>query len=68
MAIEQANIQIKELSKQSRELSQKAKEIVNAIYDLKAVNPNIAPPPAKLLNMIEAKAKVVVEALEALRK
>jgi len=38
-------VQIKELSKQARELTQKAEEIENSVYDLKAVNPNIAPPP-----------------------
>lgn len=72
-AIEQANMQIKDLSKQARELTQKAEEIKNAVYDLKAVNPNIAPPPpppppAKLLDLIEAKSKEVAAALVTLRQ
>lgn len=72
-AIEQANMQIKDLSKQARELTQKAEEIENAVYDLKAVNPNIAPPPpppppAKLLDLIEAKSKEVAAALVTLRQ
>lgn len=72
-AIEQANIQIKQLLKQARELTQKAEEITNAVYDLKAVNPNIAPPPPpppprELVAMIKEKTKEVTKALEALRK
>ncbi len=71
-AIDQADMQIKDLSKQARELTQKAEEIENAVYDLKAVNPNIAPPPpppppAKLLDMIEKKGKEITDALKILR-
>lgn len=51
----------------------KAKEIENAAYDLKAVNPNKKPvvdtrTPEELLDIIEAKGQEVAEALAALRR
>lgn len=40
LAIEEAEKKILELSKEAREQASKAEEIENAVYDLKAVNPN----------------------------
>ena len=42
-AIEQAEATIKELTRESRDLAAKAKEIEDAVYDLKAVNPPAIP-------------------------
>lgn len=63
----------KALLKESREDSAKAKEIEDAVYDLKAVNPNRKPvvdtrTPEELLDLIEAKGREIVEALAVLRK
>jgi len=72
-AIEEAEAKIKELTRDSRDLAAKAKEIEDAVYDLKAVNPNKKPnvdtrTPEELMNIIEAKGKEVAEALAALRR
>jgi type I restriction enzyme M protein len=50
----------------------KAKEIEDAVYDLKAVNPNKKPDvdertPEELMDIIEAKGREVAEALAVLR-
>jgi type I restriction enzyme M protein len=50
-----------------------AKEIEDAVYDLKAVNPHRKPEidertPEQLLDIIEAKGKEIADALAALRK
>jgi len=71
-AIEEAEAKIKELTRASRELASKAKEIEDAVYDLKAVNPNRKPvvdtrTPEELLDIIEAKGREVAEALAGLR-
>ncbi|MFH2119665.1 MAG: hypothetical protein ABIJ25_04635 [Pseudomonadota bacterium] len=71
-AIEEAEIKVKELTRESRDLAGKAKEIEDAVYDLKAVNPNKKPnvdarTPEELMNIIEAKGKEVAAALAALR-
>jgi type I restriction enzyme M protein len=71
--IEEAEQQFKNLTKESREFAAKAEEIENAVYDLKAVNPNIAPPPpppppAELLKIISAKGQEVNAALKELEK
>ncbi len=63
---------MKELSRESRDLAGKAKEIEDAVYDLKAVNPNKKPnvdtrTPEELMNIIEAKGKEVAAALATLR-
>ena len=52
--------------------SQVTKEIEDAVYDLKAVNPNRKPDvdertPEQLMEIIEAKGREIVEALAALR-
>jgi len=71
-AIEEAETKVKELTRDSRDLAAKAKEIEDAVYDLKAVNPHKKPnadtrTPEELMNLIEAKGKEVTDALAALR-
>lgn len=71
-AIEGVEARVKELTRESRELAAKAKEIEDAFYDLKAVNPNRKPDvdertPEQLMEIIEAKGREIVEALAALR-
>jgi type I restriction enzyme M protein len=71
-AIEVAEAKVKELTRESRELAAKAKEIEDAVYDLKAVNPNKKPnvdtrTPEELIAIIEAKGREVAEALVILR-
>ena len=71
--IQEANTKVKALTKESKSLANKAKEIENAVYDLKAVNPNKKPvidirTPEELLGIIENKGKEVAEALAFLRK
>jgi type I restriction enzyme M protein len=71
-AIEEAEAKVKELTRESRDLAAKAKEIEDAVYDLKAVNPHKKPnvdtrTPEELMNIIEAKGKEVADALAALR-
>jgi type I restriction enzyme M protein len=71
-AIEEAEAKIKALTRESRELASKAKEIEDAVYDLKAVNPNRKPvvdtrTPEELLDIIETKGREVAEALAGLR-
>jgi type I restriction enzyme M protein len=72
-AIEEAEAKVKELTRDSRDLAAKAKEMEDAVYDLKAVNPHKKPnmdtrTPEELMNIIEAKGKEVAEALAALRR
>ena len=60
------------MTKESKSLANKAKEIENAVYDLKAVNPNKKPvidtrTPEELLGIIEAKGREVADALAVLR-
>ncbi|MFH1158293.1 MAG: N-6 DNA methylase [Pseudomonadota bacterium] len=71
-AIEDAEAKVKELTRESRDLAGKAKEIEDSVYDLKAVNPNKKPnvdtrTPEDLMNIIEAKGKEVAAALATLR-
>ena len=71
-AIEDAEAKVKELTRESRDLAGKAKEIEDAVYDLKAVNPNKKPNVdtrtlEELMDIIEAKGKEVAAALAALR-
>lgn len=72
-AIEDLQIKIKDVSREARELSAKAKEIEDAVYDLKAVNPNKKPivdtrTPEELMDIIEQKGREIAEALAMLRK
>jgi type I restriction enzyme M protein len=60
------------LEREVRELEGKAQGIEDAVYDLKAVNPNAktvedARTPEELLDLIESKGREVTEALKALR-
>jgi len=70
--IETLTIDLKQLDKEVRELNTKAQNIENAIYDLKAVNPNVKDEtdtrtPAELLDFIEEKGKEVADILARLR-
>lgn len=61
------------MTREARELAGKAKEIEDAVYDLKAVNPNKKQAvdtrtPGELMNIVEAKGKKIAEAPAALRK
>ena len=61
-AIKEAEVKVKKLTREARDLAGKAKEIEDAVYDLKAVNPNKKPnvdtrTPEELMNIIEAKGK-----------
>jgi len=72
-AIEQAEATIKELTRESRDLAAKAKEIEDAVYDLKAVNPHKRPDvdtrtPEELMNIIETKGQEIADALGTLRR
>ena len=65
--------QASELTKQANELLAKAQDIENAVYDLKAVNPNAKNDedkrtPEELLTLIESKGREVSEALAMLRR
>ncbi len=71
-AIADAKTKVKELSREARDLAAKAKEIEDAVYDLKAVNPNKKPDedertPEELMDIIESKGREVAEALAVLR-
>lgn len=71
-SIEEAEAKVKELTREARDLAAKAKEIEDAVYDLKAVNPHKKPvvdtrTPEELMDIIEAKGREVAEALAALR-
>jgi len=71
-AVAEALQKVAELAKEAREQAAKAEEIENAVYDLKAVNPNAKAEedkrtPEQLLNFIEAKGREIVEALAVLR-
>jgi type I restriction enzyme M protein len=60
------------ISKEARELKAKAKAIEDAVYDLKAVNPNAqieedTRTPEELIDIIEEKGKEVAEALARLK-
>jgi type I restriction enzyme M protein len=64
--------QHKEISKEGRDLRAKAKAIEDAVFDLKAVNPNAqveedSRTPAELIQIIEDKGKEVAAALALLK-
>lgn len=70
--IDAAEAAIKALQKEAREAESRAEAIENAVYDLKAVNPNRKATvdertPAELMDLIEAKGREVSEAIAALR-
>ena len=71
-AIDAAENQIKTLTKEANTFKAKAVDIENAVYDLKAVNPNKkqiidARTPDDLLDNIDAKGKEINEVLALLR-
>jgi type I restriction enzyme M protein len=71
-AVEAAEAKVKELTREARDLAAKAKEIEDAVYDLKAVNPRKKPvvdtrTPEELMDLIETKGREVAEAVTALR-
>ena len=70
-AIEEAEKNMAGLTRESRDLAAKAKEIEDAVYDLKAVNPRKRPvvdtrTPEELMDIIEAKGREVADALSVL--
>lgn len=72
-AIVEAEDKVVVLAKEARDAAARAKEIEDAVYDLKAVNPNKKPrvdtrTPEELLDIIEAKGKEIAEALPILRR
>ena len=67
-----AEAELSALQKQSRDAANKAEQIENAVFDLKAVNPNRKAKtdtrtPNELLDLIEAKGREVAAAISALR-
>lgn len=71
-AIEEADNKLKGLTKEANALAAKAADIENAVYDLKAVNPNRTSDtdtrtPEELLAIIEAKGREIEAALALLR-
>ncbi len=71
-AIKDAEAQLTALLKEAREATAKAEAIENAVYDLKAVNPNRKAnvdtrTPGELLDLIEAKGREIADALAVLR-
>lgn len=71
--VAELSLLVSTLEAEARELNGKAQSIEDAVYDLKAVNPNFKSEedtrtPEQLLDFIELKGQVVAEALAALRK
>jgi type I restriction enzyme M protein len=71
-AIDEAETTVRELTRESRDFAAKAKEIEDAVYDLKAVNPHRRPvvdtrTADELMNIIEAKGREIADVLGALR-
>ena len=72
-AIAEAEEKVKAMTKEAKDAAAKAKDIEDAVYDLKAVNPNKKPKvdtrtPEELLDIIKAKGKEIAEALAVLRE
>jgi type I restriction enzyme M protein len=68
-----AEDQVRALIKEAREAAGKAREIEDAVYDLKAVNPHKKAEidtrtPEELLDIIEAKGREIAEVIAQLRK
>jgi type I restriction enzyme M protein len=71
-AVAAADAEFTALMKEAREAAAKAESIENAVYDLKAVNPNRKAKvdtrtPAELIDLIEAKGAEVSQAVAGLR-
>lgn len=72
VAIAASEATVRDLLKQAREATNKADDIENAVYDLKAVNPHRRAEvdrrtPSELLDLVEAKGVAIAEALKKLR-
>ena len=72
-AIKEAEAKLKALISEEREITAKRKNIEDAVYDLKAVNPNKKPvvdtrTPEELVEIIEAKGMEITEALAGLHR
>jgi type I restriction enzyme M protein len=72
-AIIEGEEKVKGLTKEAKQAQKNAKEIEDAVYDLKAVNPNKKPvidtrTPEELLDIIESKGREIQEFVESLRK
>jgi type I restriction enzyme M protein len=72
-AVTSAEEKVRVLTKEAREAAAKAKEIEDAVYDLKAVNPHRksvvdSRTPEELLDLIEAKGREIAEAIALLRQ
>ena len=71
-AVSEAMEKVAGLAREARDQAAKAEGIENAVYDLKAVNPNAKNEedkrtPEQLLDFIEAKGREIAEALAVLR-
>jgi type I restriction enzyme M protein len=71
-AVAAAEELVRALTKEAREAAAKAKEIEDAVYDLKAVNPHRKAvvdtrTPEELLDLIEAKGREIAEVIALLR-
>lgn len=71
-AIEEVETKAKKFSREARDLAGEAKEIEDAVYDLKAVNPHKKPivdtrTPDELISIIEEKGREIQAALLSLR-
>jgi type I restriction enzyme M protein len=72
-ALAAAEERVSVLTKEAREAAAKAKELGDAVYDLKAVNPHRKAvldtrTPEELLDLIEAKGREIAEAIARLRQ
>jgi type I restriction enzyme M protein len=72
-AVADAESRLAGLNKEAREAAARAEAIENAVYDLKAVNPNRKAnadtrTPEQLLDLIEAKGREITAALAAMRR
>jgi type I restriction enzyme M protein len=72
-AIQEGEGKVKDLTRETRDLIAKSNEILDGVYDLKAVNPRRKHTvdertPEELIDIIEAKGREVAEALALLRK
>ncbi len=72
-AVEEAAAKVKDLTRAARDLAARAKEIEDAVYDLKAVNPHRKPvlderTPEDLLQAMDRNGRELAEALEMLRR
>jgi type I restriction enzyme M protein len=71
-AVAAAEDRVRNLTREARETAAKAKEIEDAVYDLKAVNPHRKPvldtrTPEQLLDIIEAKGREIAVVIALLR-